>query len=323
MSMEKNLNNFLEELIQEVENELDEATTSGAAGAYNTPNAFSDKGAKDKKLKKKIATQLGMKLVGKIDESVITEKQFKGLDGIDDKTPLTKISDRQKLKIIQGTGNIISFKVPKGSDRNFWQVISKGKIKKTRNPQGYTRYILPGKMISSPFFKSEKDLVNGVDWDSVEKARRFNESVVSEDSPESAHPQGSDKLTNRTIVMDMLDVISHMKFGPDYHKLTTSQKKEVHKEAIKGYLINDKPFKESVNEAGVNVWYFYKKANKDKNKFFKMLSDFRKKHSDTVWIKMLNYALEDFNENPTKYKTIDDKQNILFKNLQTNKKAYE
>jgi hypothetical protein len=80
---------------------------------------------------------------------------------------------------------------------------------------------------------------------------------------------------------------------------------------------------ESVNEAGVNVWYFYKKANKDKNKFFKMLSDFRKKHSDTEWIKMLNYALEDFNENPTKYKTIDDKQNILFKNLQTNKKAYE
>ena len=149
------------------------------------------------------------------------------------------------------------------------------------------------------------------------------ESVVSEDSPESAHPQGSDKLTNRTVVMDMLDVISHMKFGPDYHKLSTSQKKEVHKEAIKGHIIKNKPFKESVNEAGVNVWYFYKKANKDKNKFFKMLSDFRKKHSDTEWIKMLNYALEDFNEKPTKYKTIDDKQNILFKNLQTNKKAYE
>ena len=258
-----------------------------------------------------------------VKESVITERQFKGLDGIDDKTPLTKISDTQKLKIIQGTGNIISFKVPKGSDRNFWQVISKGKIKKQKDLSNNVVYILPGKMIGSPKFKSIKDLIKGVDWVSVEKARRFNESVVSEDSPESAHPQGSDKLTNRTIVMDMLDVISHMKFGPDYHKLTTSQKKEVHKEAIKGYLINDKPFKESVNEAGVNVWYFYKKANKDKNKFFKMLSDFRKKHSDTVWIKMLNYALEDFNENPTKYKTIDDKQNILFKNLQTNKKAYE
>ena len=78
-----------------------------------------------------------------------------------------------------------------------------------------------------------------------------------------------------------------------------------------------------LTEAGVNVWYFYKKANKDKNKFFKMLSDFRKKHSDTKWMKMLNYALEDFNENPKKYKTIDDKQNKLFKNLQQNKKVYE
>jgi hypothetical protein len=38
---------------------------------------------------------------------------------------------------------------------------------------------------------------------------------------------------------------------------------------------------------------------------------------------MLNYALKDFNENPKKYKTIDDKQNILFKNLQNNKKVYE
>ena len=281
MSMEKNLNNFLEELIQEVENELDEATTSGAAGAYNTPNAFSDKGAKDKKLKKKIATQLGMKLVGKIDEdlneatfrpnsgtmsggtyglgkrkyelkrdvkgvkigdytnvtlpkgtiiynlpggvfahhrslksyeagmnkyfnkptfrgisirreknvilsieknskileSVITERQFKGLDGIDDKTPLTKISDTQKLKIIQSTGNIISFFVPKGFDRNFWQVISKGKIKKQKDLSNNVVYILPGKMIGSPKFKSIKDLIKGVDWKSVEKARRFNESV--------------------------------------------------------------------------------------------------------------------------------------------------
>ena len=83
--------------------------------------------------------------------------------------------------------------------------------------------------------------------------------------------------------------------------------------------------KEGVNEVsvGVNVHYFYKKANKNKNKFFKMLSDFRKKHSDTKWIKMLDYALEDFNENPKKYKTIDDKQNILFKNLQNNKKVKE
>ena len=32
-------------------------------------------------------------------------------------------------------------------------------------------------MIGSPQFKSIKDLIKGVDWVSVEKARRFNESV--------------------------------------------------------------------------------------------------------------------------------------------------
>ena len=92
---------------------------------------------------------------------------------------------------------------------------------------------------------------------------------------------------------------------------------------FKGKPIPDIATEGKLTEAGVNVWHFYKKANKDKNKFFKMLSDFRKKHSDTEWINMLNYALEDFNENPKNYKTIDDKQNILFKNLQNNKKVYE
>ena len=279
--MENNLNKFLQELIQEVETELDEATATGDAAGYNTPNAFSDGGSKDKKLKKKIATQLGMKIVGKMDEdlneasfrpnsgtmsggtygldgrkyklnrdvkgvrigdytnvtlpkgtiiynipggvfahhdvlaayqsgqtpyynqstfngisirreknvilsieknsklleSTITERQLKGLDGIDAKTPLTKITDTQKLKIIQSTGNIISFFVPKGFDRNFWQVISKGKIKKGKNLSGDVVYTLPGRMIGSPQFKSEKDLIAGVDWASVEQTRRFNESV--------------------------------------------------------------------------------------------------------------------------------------------------
>ena len=57
MSMEKNLKEFLEELIQEVENELDEMTTTGNVAGYQTPMAFSDGGKKDKKRKKKIATQ--------------------------------------------------------------------------------------------------------------------------------------------------------------------------------------------------------------------------------------------------------------------------
>jgi len=107
----------------------------------------------------------------------VNERQLKGLDGIDSKTPLSKISDTQKLKIIQGTGNNISFKVPKGFNRNFWQVFSKGKIKKKKSLKGEIVYYLPGKFIDSPSFKSVKDLINGVDWDGVQRTREFNESV--------------------------------------------------------------------------------------------------------------------------------------------------
>ena len=71
--MELNLNKFLEELIQEVEKELDEATATGNVAGYNVPGAFSNGGAKDKKRKKKISTQFGMKIVGKVDEDSVNE----------------------------------------------------------------------------------------------------------------------------------------------------------------------------------------------------------------------------------------------------------
>ena len=77
MSMENNLNNFIEELIQEIEQELEEATTSGNIAGYNVPGAFSNGGSKDKKRKKKISTQFGMKIVGKIDETEINEAKQK------------------------------------------------------------------------------------------------------------------------------------------------------------------------------------------------------------------------------------------------------
>ena len=180
--MENNkLKEFIDEIIQEIEKDLDEATTSGAAGAYSTPGAFSDNGTKDKNKKKKIATQLGMKLVGKVNESeTLIERQLKGLDGIDSKTHLSKASYQQKLKIIQGTGNNITFKVPKGSSRNFWQVFSKGKIKTKQNFADKKVYFLPGKIIGSPQYTSEKELVDNVLWDDMEEIRRFNESVVTE-----------------------------------------------------------------------------------------------------------------------------------------------
>ena len=90
------------------------------------------------------------------------------------------------------------------------------------------------------------------DFDGYDNVDYNKDMPMDEDSPESAHPQGSKKLSGRTTVMDMLDVISHKEFGPDYHKLSTKQKKEVHKLAIKGKLIKQSPFKESVNEGKVD-----------------------------------------------------------------------
>ena len=49
MSKEKNLNKFISELIKEVQDEIDEATTSGDIAGYETPNAFGDDSKKSKK----------------------------------------------------------------------------------------------------------------------------------------------------------------------------------------------------------------------------------------------------------------------------------
>jgi hypothetical protein len=108
-------------------------------------------------------------------ESVIlTEKQFKGLEGIPDNKSLEKITDAQKLKIIKAPGNIIDFHVPadQKSKRNFWQVISSGKILTSSKS---SIVMLKGKgFLNSPVFDSMDDLIKGVDWKSMEEKRRFN-----------------------------------------------------------------------------------------------------------------------------------------------------
>ena len=90
MSTQKNLNKFLEELIQEVEKELDEATATGNVAGYNTPAAFSDGGRKDKKRKKKIATSLGYSVVGNdvgnIDEAKVKRPVNRWLELKNDET---------------------------------------------------------------------------------------------------------------------------------------------------------------------------------------------------------------------------------------------
>ena len=56
---------------------------------------------------------------------------------------------------------------------------------------------------------------------------REKELFMNEDSNPNSHPQGKNKLTNRTTVMDMLDVISHKEFrGKDYDKLSDSEKEK-------------------------------------------------------------------------------------------------
>jgi hypothetical protein len=128
-------------------------------------------------------------------EGVITEKQFKGLDGIAPNISLKKVSKDQKLKIIKAPGNIIDFVVPKGEKRNFWQVMGTGKIKKNTDGQ----YYLEGKVINSPMFKSADDLINGVDWDSMEERRRFNEGVIKEDTDTSNIIKDLDKVRHDLI----------------------------------------------------------------------------------------------------------------------------
>ena len=60
--LESKYKKFIDELIKEVEEELEEQTTTANVDGYRTPFAFSGKGKKDRR--KKIATQLGYSVVG-------------------------------------------------------------------------------------------------------------------------------------------------------------------------------------------------------------------------------------------------------------------
>lgn len=109
----------------------------------------------------------------KANEMVINEKQLKGIESIPTNVKLGDVNKSQKLNIIKSAGNLISFIVPKGDKRNFWQVLGTGKIKKNSRNEFY----LEGKGLikSSPTFKTMDDLIDGVDWNAMEQTRRFNE----------------------------------------------------------------------------------------------------------------------------------------------------
>ena len=71
--MEENLKKYIDELISEIQNELDETTVTGNIDGYQTPHAFSDKGSSDKNRKKKMAKRIGYTLAGKVDESFMSD----------------------------------------------------------------------------------------------------------------------------------------------------------------------------------------------------------------------------------------------------------
>jgi hypothetical protein len=178
---EQNLKKYIAELIQEVEKELEEATTTANVDGYQTPHAFSRK--KDKERTRKNATQLGYELVDD-DVDNITEAGLKGTENIPSNKKLSQLSDTDKLKIVQGTGNLISFKIPSWSKDKKWTVISSGKIVKKKNLNGETIFFLQGKggiIKASPTYPSVKELLDGVNWDTMELRREsVNEGLFSD-----------------------------------------------------------------------------------------------------------------------------------------------
>ena len=79
MLKKESLKSYIEELVQEVEKELEEANVTGNVDGYQTPHAFSRKS--DKERRKKNATQLGYSLVDN-DVDNITEAASKEAMGI-------------------------------------------------------------------------------------------------------------------------------------------------------------------------------------------------------------------------------------------------
>ena len=112
----------------------------------------------------------------------IVEGQLKGVKTLTDKSKsLVDLTFEEKVKFLKGgKGDIITFNVPtEYKERyNFWQVISSGKIEE--NAGRFYLKSLPNKGKNSPIYKSVQELVDNIDWVSMESTRKFNESIISE-----------------------------------------------------------------------------------------------------------------------------------------------
>ena len=90
--MSKTLRNYIQELIKEVESELDEVNVTGNIDGYQTPYAFTGGKKKNKKKRKKIATQFGMKIVGEGKKIKRHVNRWLELKNDESRTPYQKLA---------------------------------------------------------------------------------------------------------------------------------------------------------------------------------------------------------------------------------------
>jgi len=90
--MSKTLRNYIRSVIQEIENELDEANMTGNIDGYQTPNAFTGGKKKNEKKRKKIATQFGMKIVGEGKKVKRPVNRWLELKNDESRTPNQKLA---------------------------------------------------------------------------------------------------------------------------------------------------------------------------------------------------------------------------------------
>ena len=144
----------------------------------------------------------------------------------------------------------------------FFKRLSKYKKKFKEFLEKYQQIVVTDKRhdINIPFVKQANQIIAKT----VMRKKNFqtsNPKLAFEDSNPNAHPQGSKKISARTTVMDMLDVISHKEFrGKDFEKLSTSEKKKVISIAKKHKFVTENKNLSEAKQVGVIYHYTDKKG---------------------------------------------------------------
>jgi len=91
--LETKLKEYIRKLVQEMDEELDEITTTANIDGYDTPYAFlNKKSKKDKEKRKRIATQMGYRIVGEGKKIKRPVNRWLELKNDETKTPNHKLA---------------------------------------------------------------------------------------------------------------------------------------------------------------------------------------------------------------------------------------